>query len=1088
MSAAQDTASKGSAADPHAAPGDGASAGHGSGGFNLSRWAIRHRALTLFAILVLAAAGAFSYLKLGRAEDPSFTIKVMVISAAWPGATASEMQAQVADPIEKKIQSLPYLDRVESYSRPGVSFVQVFLADTTPPKMVSDLWYQVRKKVGDIRAELPQGVLGPSFDDEYGDVYSALYMLTGDGVSPAELKRQAEIIRQRLLRVPDVEKVDLVGERPERIYIEFSHAKLATLGVTPQQIFDSVARQNAVVAGGAVDTRADRINLRLTGAFAGADAIAEVPVNVGGSLVRLGDIATVKRGYEDPPSFLVREDGKGAIGIGVSMEAGANILVLGESLKAAMADAVRELPVGIDVTQVADQPHIVSESVGEFLRTFAEALVIVLVVSFLSLGFRTGIVVALSVPLVLAIVFLVMFSAGIDLHRITLGALIIALGLLVDDAIIAIEMMVVKMEEGWDRAEAATFAWTSTAFPMLTGTLVTAAGFLPVGFARSSTGEYAGGIFWVVAIALIASWFVAVLFTPYLGMMLLPDMKGRHGEHGLQGGRPYRILRSVVEFCLRHRLLVIATTVGLFVASLAGFGKVQQQFFPTSTRTELFLEMRLPEGSSIEATLATAEKAEALIKGDPEVVSATTYVGQGTPRFWLGLNPVLPNPNFAQIVIVTKDVEARDRLKARLDKEVAEGALPAARVRVDRFVFGPPVGFPVQFRVVGPDPLKVRDIAEKVRQVMLTDPALIDPHLNWGEQVKSITLMVDQDRARALGVTPRDLAETLQTLLSGYTVTQYREDNLLIDVMARAVPEERVDLDRLAALSVTSRNGAVVPLGQVARISYDYEEPILWRRDRDLVLTVRADVVDGVQPPDVTTRLLPKLAPLKAELPAAYRIETGGSIEESAKANASLAAVFPMMILVMLTLLMIQLQSFSRLALVILTAPLGIIGATVALLVSGKPFGFVALLGLIALAGMIMRNTVILVDQIDHDIAAGQTPYDAIVGATLRRARPVVLTALAAVLGMIPLAESAFWGPMAITIMGGLLVATVLTLLVVPALYATWFRVKAERPAPAGSDAPLAPDLAAGPGGASVPDPAGVHRPMPASPAGAAAP
>ncbi|WP_127091882.1 efflux RND transporter permease subunit [Aquabacter cavernae] len=1018
------------------------------GGFNLSAWAIRHRALTLFAILLLAASGTFAYFKLGRAEDPSFTIKVMVVSAVWPGATADEMQQQVADPIEKKLQSLGHLDRLESYSRPGVSVIQVVLKDTTPPKSVPDLWYQVRKKVGDMRGELPSGVVGPFFNDEYGDVYSALYILSGDKVAPAELKRQAEAIRQKLLRVADVQKVDLIGERPERIYIEFSHARLATLGITPQQIFQSLSRQNAVVSGGAVDTKADRINLRLTGAFSGVDAIAAVPVAAGNAVFRLGDVATVRRGYEDPASFIIRQHGRDAIGIGVSMEAGANILTLGQNLKTAMDTAMAELPMGIDVTQAADQPHIVSESVGEFLKTFAEALVIVLVVSFLSLGFRTGIVVALSVPLVLAIVFLVMFAEGMDLHRITLGALIIALGLLVDDAIIAIEMMVVKMEEGWDRAKAASFAWTSTAFPMLTGTLVTAAGFLPVGFARSSSGEYAGGIFWVVGIALIASWFVAVIFTPYLGYMLLPNFKaaGAHG-HATHDGRLYRAFRRVLDACLRHRFLVIGVTFGAFAASIAAFGLVQQQFFPTSTRTELFLEMRLPEGTSITATEATTKKAEGLIGEDADIVSSTSYVGQGAPRFWLGLNPVLPNPNFAQIVIVTKDLEARERVKARLDAALADGALGEARARVDRFVFGPPVGFPVQFRVVGPDPMRVREIAEQVRQVMARDPDLLDAHLNWGEQVKSITLEVDQDRARAIGLTPSDVAETLQTLLSGYTVTQHREGNLLIDVVARAVPDERVDLEHLPTLTVATRNGIAVPLSQVARIAYGSEEPIFWRRDRDLVLTVRSDVKDGVQPPDVTTRLLPQLAALKASLGPDYRIETGGSIEESAKANASLAAVFPIMIVVMLTLLMIQLQSFSRLALVLATAPLGLIGATLALLIAHKPFGFVALLGLIALAGMIMRNTVILVDQIDRDIAEGHAPAQAIVDATLRRARPVVLTALAAVLGMIPLAGSIFWGPMAITIMGGLLVATVLTLLVVPAMYAAWFRVKVGAPA-----------------------------------------
>jgi multidrug efflux pump len=1024
--------------------------------FNLSEWAITHQPLVLFMILLLGAAGLYSYFNLGRAEDPSFTIKTMVVNVAWPGATSTEMQTQVADKIEKKLQALPYLDRVESYSRPGVSFINVILRDTTPPAQVKYLWYLVRKKVADIRGELPSGIVGPNFNDEYGDVYSVIYMLQGDGLSLADLKSRAEDIRQRLLRVPNVNKVDLIGEQPEKIFIEFSHAKLATLGVTPQQIFDSVTKQNAVVSGGAVDTSADRINVRVTGAFSGTDAIAAVPVHANGQTFRLGDIATVKRGYEDPPSFVVREGGKPALGLGVSMQDGANIIALGQDLKAAMAAITAELPVGVEVTQIADQPHVVDESVSEFIKTFGEALVIVLFVSFLSLGWRTGIVVALSVPLVLAIVLLVMYSAAIDLHRITLGALIIALGLLVDDAIIAIEMMVVKMEQGFDRAKAATFAWTSTAFPMLTGTLVTAAGFLPVGFAKSSSGEYAGGIFWVVGLALIASWFVAVLFTPYLGLKLLPDFAKHREKHGAQHNpdaiydtRMYRTLRRVIALCLRWRRTVVAATALMFLASLAGFGLVQQQFFPTSTRSELFLEMRLPEGTAIGVTDATAKKAEQLLTGDKDIVNSTTYVGQGAPRFWLGLNPVLPNPNFAQIVIVTKDLEARERVKARLDKAIADGALPEARVRVDRFVFGPPVGFPVQFRVAGPDPMQVRKIAEQVRQVMAENPKIVDAHLDWSEQVKSIRLEVDQDRARALNLTPQDIAQTLQTLLSGLTVTQYREGIERIDVVARAVSSERLDLDRLPALTVATSNGIAVPLSQVARLHYEYEEPILWRRNRDIVLTTRGDIVDKVQAPDVSNEVSPKLQAIKDALPYGYRIETGGSIEESAKANASLAAVFPAMAVVMLALLMIQLQSFSRLALVFVTAPLGLIGATGALLISNRPFGFVALLGLIALAGMIMRNTVILVDQIDRDIADGHARHRAIIDATVRRARPVVLTALAAILGMIPLAGSLFWGPMAITIMGGLLVATILTLLVVPALYALWFRVREDEPAAA---------------------------------------
>ncbi|MFL6937345.1 MAG: efflux RND transporter permease subunit, partial [Xanthobacteraceae bacterium] len=866
--------------------------------FNLSQWAITHRALVLFMILILGAAGTYSYFNLGRAEDPSFTIKVMVMNVAWPGATVAEMQTQVADKIEKKLQELPYLDRVETYSIPGVSFVQVILRDTTPPAKVKDLWYQVRKKVGDIRGDLPAGIIGPNFNDEFGDVYSALYMLSADGLTVAELKARAEDIRQRLLRVANVNKVDIIGERPEKIFIEFSHAKLATLGVTPQQIFDSVAKQNAVVSGGSVDTSADRVNLRVTGAFSGVDAVAGVPVQAGGRVFRLGDIATVKRGYQDPPTFLVRTAGKPAIGLGVSMQEGANIITLGEDLKAAMAAITAELPVGIEVTQVADQPHIVEESVSEFVHTFIEALGIVLLVSFISLGWRTGIVVALSVPLVLAIVFVVMYATGIDLHRITLGSLIIALGLLVDDAIIAIEMMVVKMEQGFDRAKAATFAWTSTAFPMLTGTLVTAAGFLPVGFAKSSAGEYAGGIFWVVGLALLASWVVAVLFTPYLGLKLLPDLAKpeAHGDpDAIYDTRIYRALRRLIAFALRWRGTVAAATALMFVASIAAFGLVQQQFFPTSTRSELFFEMRLPEGTAIGVTDETTKKAERLLAGDPDIATYTTYVGQGAPRFWLGLNPVLPNPNFAQIVIVTKDLAARERVKARLDKAIADGAVTEARARVDRFTFGPPVGFPVQFRVVGPDPMKVRAIADEVRTAMAANPKIVDPHLNWGEQVKSIRLEVDQDRARALGLTPQDVAQTLQTLLTGFTVTQYREGIERIDVVARAVAAERLALDRLPTLTIATANGIAVPLSQIARLHYEYEEPILWRRNRDIVLTVRGDIVDNVQAPDVTNEILPKLKPIQDALPYGYRIETGGAIEESVKANAALIAVFPVM-------------------------------------------------------------------------------------------------------------------------------------------------------------------------------------------------
>jgi multidrug efflux pump subunit AcrB len=1014
--------------------------------FNLSHWAVTHPALVLFFIVALAAGGTFSYLELGRAEDPSFTIKVAVVTAIWPGATAQEMQDQVADPIEKKLQELPYFDKVQTYTKPSFTAMQVSFKDNTPAKDVPELFYQLRKKLSDLRSDLPAGLLGPNVNDEYGDVDSVLYMITGAGTDYAQLKRVAEALRQHLLKVPNVTKVNLYGVQDEKIYVEFSHAKLATLGIAPQTLFDSLAKQNAVVAAGTVETSAQRVPLRVTGALDGAQAVAETPVEANGRVFRLGDIATVTRGFVDPPDFLVRQKAKPALGVGVVIAKGANILTVGEELKASLATFTAALPVGIDIEQIADQPLVVDHAVGEFVRSFAEALAIVLFVSFLSLGWRTGIVVALSVPLVLAIVFIVMNAIGLDLHRITLGALIIALGLLVDDAIIAVEMMVVKMEQGWDRLKAASFAWESTAFPMLTGTLVTAAGFLPIGFANSSVGEYAGGIFWVVAIALIASWFVAVIFTPYLGMKLLPDFAKKHGHkahadpNAIYHTRPYEVLRRIITWCVRRRGLTVIATVLVFAASIVAFGRVQQQFFPLSERPELFFQMRLPEGTAIGVTTETAEKAERLLGGDADIATYTTYIGQGSPRFWLGLNPQLPNEAFAEIVVVAKDVEARERIKARLEKAIADGALAEARVRVDRFNFGPPVGFPVQFRVVGPDPNTVRDIAYKVREVMRANPNTIDPHLDWNERMPSVELVVDQERARTLGLTPQDVAGSLQTLISGLPVTTVRDGTEKVDVVARAVPAERLDLGHIGDLTITTRNGTPVPLSQVAKIAYGHEEPILWRRNRDMAITVRADVVDGVQPPDVTNQIWPQLEEIRQNLAPGYRLEIGGAVEESEKGNASIFALFPLMVIAMLALLMIQLHSFSRLVLVFLTAPLGIVGASLGLNVANAPFGFVALLGLIALAGMIMRNAVILVDQIEADVAHGLSRREAIVEATVRRARPVILTALAAILAMIPLSRSAFWGPMAITIMGGLFVATFLTLLFLPGLYALWFR------------------------------------------------
>lgn len=1018
--------------------------------FNLSAWAVAHPTLILFLILALGFAGFFSYERLGRAEDPSFTIKLVVVSAIWPGATAKEMQEQVADPIEKKMQELPHFDKVQTYSKPNFTAMQVFFKDNTPPQEVPQLFYQLRKKLSDIRGSLPSNLIGPNVNDEYGDVDSVLYMMTGDGADYAQLKKVAEALRQRLLKVAGVTKVNLYGTQDEKIFVEFSHAKLATLGIAPQAIFDSLARQNAVVPAGTVETSAQRVPLRVTGALDGAKAVAETPVESNGRTFRLGDIARVTHGFVDPPTFKIEQEGKPALGIGVVMAKGANILELGESVKKATAGFMAGVPQGVSIEQVADQPLVVKHAVGEFVRSFIEALVIVLFVSFLALGWRTGIVVALSVPLVLGIVFIVMNAMSLDLHRITLGALIIALGLLVDDAIIAVEMMVVKMEQGWDRARAAAFAWESTAFPMLTGTLVTAAGFLPIGFARSGVGEYAGGIFWIVAIALVASWFVAVIFTPYIGVKLLPDFAkagkagqaGSHGHdpHAIYDTRLYRGLRRVIEWCVRHRIKVVVATVGVFFASIAGFAHVQQQFFPLSERPELFFQLRLPEGTAFNVTMKTTKEAEKLLKGDKDIATYTAYVGQGSPRFWLGLNPQLPNESFAEIVVVARNVEARERIKARIEKAVHDGALSEARVRVDRFNFGPPVGFPVQFRVIGPDTHKVRDIAYKVRDVVKADRDVVDPHLDWNEQTPSVKLVVDQERARALGLTPQDVSQALAMLISGVPVTTIRDGIEKVEVVARAVPGERLDLARIGDLTVTTRGGVAVPLSQVARIEYSHEEPILWRRNRDMAITVRGDVVDGVQAPDVSNAIWARLKPIRDSLEPGYRMEMGGAIEESAKGNASIFVLFPLMVVVMLTLLMIQLQSFSRLILVFLTAPLGIVGASLGLNVASQPFGFVALLGLIALAGMIMRNAVILVDQIETDVSHGLTRREAIVEATVRRARPVVLTALAAILAMIPLSRSAFWGPMAITIMGGLFVATFLTLLYLPGLYALWFR------------------------------------------------
>jgi multidrug efflux pump len=1012
-------------------------------GFNLSRWAVTRPALMLFLMIAIALAGGYSYVRLGRAEDPSFTIKVANVAAYWPGATAQEMRDQVADLVEKKLQTLPYLDKIETYTKPGFLAMQINFKDTTPPKEIPQLFYQLRKKLNDIQGDLPAGVRGPLVNDEYGDVDSVMYAVTGDGANYHMLDKVVEVLRQRLVETPEVMKVDVYGGQMRRIYVEFSEAKIANLGVEPQAIFDSLAKQNAITDAGVFETSSNRIRVQVTEELKGADAISAIPIPAGGKVIRLGDIANVYAGYEDPPSFLARFKGQPAMVVGVVMNKGGNVFNFGKAVDAAVAEVRAKTPIGIEIDQIADQPKVVEGAVGEFTRSFLEALVIVLGVSFVSLGFRSGVIVALSVPLVLAFVFIFMFIMGIDLQRISLGALIIALGLLVDDAIIAVEMMMVKMEQGFDRIKAASYAWTSTAFPMLSGTLITAAGFLPVGFANSGVGEYTGSMFWVLLIALIASWFVAVMFTPFLGVQLLPDFAKLHPHHDpdeIYRTPFYTRLRALIIWAVDHRLTVIGATAGVFVLAILGMMVVQKQFFPYAERLELFLQMRLPEGSAISASLETAKQAEDLLKGDPDADFYTTYVGQGPPRFWLGLNPQLPNESYAEMVIVAKDIKARERLKKKLDAKIAQGALPQARARVDRFSYGPPVGFAVQFRVVGEDPQKVRAIAYQIRDVMEKDEGVDDPHLSWNEQTPSVRLVIDQDRARLLGVTPQEVSNRVRMAISGVTVTTLRDGIDQIDVVARAVPGERGDLGRLGDLVVYSRDGKPVTVSQIAKISYEHEEPIIWRRNRNMMITVRSGVKDGVQAPDVSTRVWPKLAEIRENLPQGYRIEMGGAVEESAKGNASIFVVFPLVILIMLTIAMFQLQDFTRVGLVMMSAPLGLIGASLALNVAHAPFGFVALLGLFALSGMDMRNSIILVDQVRQDLEGGANYREAIIGATVRRVRPVALTALAAILAMVPLSTSAFWGPMALTIMGGLFVATFLTVLFLPALYALWFR------------------------------------------------
>ena len=1012
---------------------------------NLSAWALRHRALTLLAMIVLAAGGALAYMQLGRAEDPTFTIKQMVVVADWPGASADEMSRQVTDRIERKLQDLPHLDYTQSQTQPGHAVITVSLLDTTPPRLVNELFYQVRKKVGDMRGTLPDGVQGPYFNDEFGDTYGIMYALTADGFSLPELKRVAEEVREGLLTVPGVGKVVLIGQQDERVTIEVSHRRLAALGITLSDLFEAVRKESSVVASGWVDTAHDRIQVRTRPALGAAvEALAALPVAAEGRLLRLGDIAAVTRGTVDPPVSTMRFNGKPALGIGISMAEGGNMLALGRGVAERMAAIEPTLPLGVQVGRMHDQSAVVEEDVGEFQESFLDALAVVLVVSFVSLGWRTGLVVAVSVPLVLAGVFVGMSLLGIDLQRISLGALVIALGLLVDDAIIAVETMKVKLEQGFDRFSAGSFAYTSTAFPMLTGTLVTAAGYLPVGLAQSSTGEYAQDIFRVVGMALVLSWLVAVLFVPFLGAAMLPMPARINPGHDVYDGKWYRRFGRVVAWCVRWRWTVIALTALAFGVSVAGFGRVQQQFFPASGRLEVMVDVRLPEGSSFAATAAEVARLEALLARQPGILSYAAYTGAGSPRFFLALTPELEQPSYAQFVINTKSLEDREALLLALQAAVDAGEFPDVRLRPSRLETGPPVGYPVQFRVIGPDPLQLRRIAAEVRGVMRADPNLRNVNDNWGQLGKQVFVDLDQDKARLLGLTSEDVAAALQTLQGGAVVTHYREGTELIPVIARAAPGERGDLAALGDVTVTAAGGRAVPLAQVAAIGWGLEQPVVWRRNRTPILLVRADVVPGVEAPVATAAVLPALAGIKAALPPGYRIETAGAVEEADKGAASINRVMPLMLLAMLGLLMVQMQSFSRTLMVVATAPLGLIGVTGALLATGAPFGFVATLGLIALAGTIMRNSVILVDQIEQDVRAGVEVVEAIVGATVRRSRPIVLTAAAAILALVPLASSVFWGPMAIAIMGGLVSATVLTLFFVPALYAA--ATRAERP------------------------------------------
>ncbi|GAB1615865.1 efflux RND transporter permease subunit [Pseudomonas sp. NGC7] len=1018
-------------------------------GFNLSAWALRNRQIVLFLMILLAAIGAMSYTKLGQSEDPPFTFKAMVVRTLWPGATAEEVSRQVTERIEKKLMETGEYERIVSFSRPGESQVTFMARDSLHSKDIPELWYQIRKKVADIRHTLPPEVQGPFFNDEFGTTFGNIYALTGAGFDYAVLKDYADRIQVQLQRVKDVGKVELVGLQDEKIWIELSNLKLATLGVPLEAVQQALQAQNAVSTAGFFETPSERLQLRVSGRFDSVEQIRQFPIRVGDRTFRIGDVAEVHRGFNDPPAPRMRFMGEDAIGLAVSMKDGGDILVLGKALEAEFERLASNLPAGMELRKVSDQPAAVKAGVGEFVQVLAEALVIVLLVSFFSLGLRTGLVVALAIPLVLAMTFAAMHYFGIGLHKISLGALVLALGLLVDDAIIAVEMMAIKMEQGYDRLKAASYAWSSTAFPMLTGTLITAAGFLPIATAASSTGEYTRSIFQVVTIALLTSWVAAVVFVPYLGERLLPDLAKLHAaRHGSDGHAPdpyatpfYQRVRRVVEWCVRRRKTVILLTFAAFVGSILLFRFVPQQFFPASGRPELMVDLKLAEGASLANTAERVKQLEALLKQQDGIDNYVAYVGTGSPRFYLPLDQQLPAASFAQFVVLAKSMDDRERLRSWLITTMDQ-QFPELRGRVTRLENGPPVGYPVQFRVTGEHIEKARALAREVADKVRENPHVVNVHLDWEEPSKAVFLEIDQDRARALGVSTAQLSSFLQSSLTGTTVSQYREDNELIEILLRGTHKERSELTNLGSLALPTDNGQSVALSQVATLEYGFEEGIIWHRNRLPTVTVRADIYDKEQPATLVRQIEPTLQAIKAKLPDGYLLEVGGTVEDSERGQKSVNAGMPLFIVVVLSLLMIQLRSFSRTVMVFLTAPLGLIGVTLFLLVFRQPFGFVAMLGTIALAGMIMRNSVILVDQIEQDIAAGMARWQAIIEATVRRFRPIVLTALAAVLAMIPLSRSVFYGPMAVAIMGGLIVATALTLLFLPALYAAWFRVR----------------------------------------------